>query len=115
MRPSLLLIITILAGTLFCSAQNISGLQNKSLSRVDDIGSLLESGLGSLFGGKLTGRVDSVVINQDAEKRLKGKIYYTGYEKGFFTLSCMSSAKQKQNEFKAFRFSQAAKASPVEF
>jgi hypothetical protein len=115
MRSSLLLIIAILTGMIFCSAQNFSGLQNKSLSRVDDIGSLLESGLGSLFGGKLTGRVDSVVINQDAEKKLKGKIFYTGYDKGFFTLSCMSSTKQKQNEFKTFRFSQAAKTSPVEF
>ena len=115
MRSSLLLIIAILTGTLFSSAQNISGLQNKSLSRVDDVGSLLESGLGSLFGGKLTGKVDSVVIKQDAEKKLVGRIYYTGYDKGFFTLSCMSGAKQKQNEFKAFRFSQAAKASPVEF
>ena len=115
MRSSLLLIIAILTGTFLCRAQNISGLQNKSLSRVDDIGSLLESGLGSLFGGKLTGRVDSVVIKQDAEKRLQGRIYYTGYDKGFFTLSCMSSTKQKQNEFKTFRFSQATKASPVEF
>ena len=91
-------------------AQNFSGLQNKKLSRVDDVSSMLESGLGSLFGGKLSGHVDSVVVSHDAEKKLKGKVYYTGYEKGFFTVSCVSTAKQKQTEFKSFRFSQAAKA-----
>lgn len=95
-------------------SQNFSGLQNKRLNKFEDLGALLETGLGLLFGGKLKGQIDSVVVTHDAEKKLKAKIFYTGYENGFFTISRMNAAKQKQTEFVSFKFSQAAKASPVE-
>lgn len=95
-------------------AQNFSGLLNKRLNKVDDVGTLLESGIGSLFGGKLSGGIDSVVITNDSEKELRARIYYNGYTAGFFTVSVMDAAKKKQNEVVVGKFSQAAKASPVE-
>ncbi|MGB3007307.1 MAG: hypothetical protein WBC06_12405 [Chitinophagaceae bacterium] len=110
--------ICITAILLLCSilsySQNFSGLQNKRLNKFEDLGALLETGIGSLFGGKLKGQIDSVVVTYDSEKKLKAKVFYTGYENGFFTISCMNAAKQKQTEFVSFKFSQAAKASPVE-
>jgi hypothetical protein len=97
-----------------CSAQNFSGLQNKKLNRIDDIGSLLESGLGSLFGGKLKGTIDSVIVTYDAEKTMKVRVFYTGFDNGFFAVSTMSDAKKKQNEITAGKFSRATAASPAE-
>ena len=101
--------------TFFCSAQNFSGLQNKKLNRVDDIGSLIESQLGSLLGGRISGDVDSVVILWDAEKNLKGKIYYREYLNGYFTVSVMNASRQKQNEIVAATFRQADKPNVAEF
>ncbi|MEO5564014.1 MAG: hypothetical protein ABIR18_11280 [Chitinophagaceae bacterium] len=109
-----LTILTLIIAT-SSQSQNFSGLLNKRLNRVDDVSSMLESGLGSLFGGKLSGQIDSVVVTHDAEKKLKGKIYYTGYANGYFAVSCVSSAKQKQSELKPYKFSQVSKTSPVEF
>lgn len=102
---------------LFCisvKAQNFSGLQNKRLNKSEDIGSLLESGLGALFGGKLRGEIDSVVVTHDAEKRLRVKVYYTGYENGFFTVTCLGADRQRQREFTLSRFAHPGKPSPAE-
>ncbi len=95
-------------------AQNFSGLQNKKLNKIDDMGSFLESQLGNLFGGKISGRIDSVVVTWDSEKTLKVKIWYADFVNGHLTVSAMAASKQKQNEVVAAKFSQATKASPVE-
>ncbi len=112
-RLALTVACTIVFGT--CAAQNFSGLQNKKLNRIDDVGSLLETQISNLFGSKLAGKVDSVVITYDAEKTLKGKIYYTEYINGFFTVSVINAAKQRQRETTIAKFSQASQASPFEF
>ena len=95
-------------------AQNFSGLENKKLNRSEDLSSLLETGIGSLFGNKLKGSIDSVVVRQDAERTLRVLIYYQGYEGGFFTVSTLDPARKKQDPFDVFQFAQAEKASPAE-
>lgn len=97
-----------------CSAQNFSGLQNKRLNRIDDIGSVLETGIGSLFGGKIRGSIDSVIVTHDAERSLKARIYYTGFDNGFFAVSVMNDTKKKQGEVANGKFTQSAAHSPAE-
>ena len=98
-----------------CTAQNFSGLQNKKLNRIDDLGFLLESQIGSLLGGRIEGDVDSVTITWDSEKTLKGKIWYREYLNGFFTISVMDAGRQKQNGIVSANFTQGEKPSPAEF
>lgn len=103
---------------LFCSfalfSQNYSGLENKKLLRSDDVSSLLESGIGILFGNKLSGDIDSVVVKQDAERILKLKIYYTGYLNGYFSVSVLNGSRQVQKEFSVYQFSQTSNPSVAE-
>ena len=108
----LLLLFTFLSYHL--NGQNFSGLQNKKLITINDIGSLLESQLGGLLVGKLKGSIDSVIITDDAEKTLKLKIFYSGFAGGFFTVAALNTIKQKQNDITGFRFSQSGKPSPAE-
>jgi hypothetical protein len=83
------------------SAQNFSGLQNKKLNKIDDVGSLIESGLGSLLGGgKVKGSIDSVVVLNDAERELQLKIYYTGFENATLKVQASNAEKQKQDDVK---------------
>ncbi len=100
--------------SLHTSAQNFSGLQYKKLMQADNLSSLLESGLGALIGGKLTGKIDSVIVLEDAEKKLTVKIFYTGFQNAYFNLSIMNEKEQKQEEITTTKFSQASKASPAE-
>ena len=113
----MLLRIAFLAISLFfiqaLNSQNISGLQNKKLIKSDDISSMIESGIGILLGGKIPGNVDSVVISYDAEKNLKGKIYYKEYSGGYFTVSCLAADRKVQAEMSKAQFTQSA--SPAEF
>jgi hypothetical protein len=114
MKRISLLPILLLCSHFFADAQNYSGLLNKRLNKIDDVSTLLESGIGSLFGSKIAGDVDSVVVTQDSEKALKVKIWFRNYLNGFFTVSVLSATKQKQTEIIAAGFSQASKTSPVE-
>lgn len=115
----MLLRIAFLACFLFfiqaLNSQNLSGLQNKRLIKSDDISSMIESGIGILLGGKIPGNVDSVVISYDAEKNLKGKIYYKEYSGGYFTVSCLAADRKVQAEMSKAQFTQSSSASPVEF
>ena len=56
------LLIASLSCTISLFSQNYSGLENKKLLRSEDLSSLLESGIGALFGNKLSGEIDSVVV-----------------------------------------------------
>src|SRR5688572_7611527 len=115
MKYIALLTVTLTVIAVNSSAQNFSGLQNKRLTRIEDVSSLVESQIGNLLGGKINGKIDSVVVTVDSEKILKGKIYYTEFINGFFTVSVLTASKQRQNEIVTTKFSQAAKPSPCEF
>ena len=110
-----LILIAIALMTQFCSAQNFSGLQNKKLNRVDDVSTIIESQLGSLLGGRISGDMDSVIITWDSEKSLRGRVYFKEYLNGYFTVSVMSASKQKQNEIVPAKFKQADNPGFAEF
>src|SRR5689334_1728042 len=109
--------ITVLAIFLFsitCTyAQNFSGLQNKNLVRADDLGSALESLLGRI-GGSVDGNIDSVVVMREYEKELRIKIYYTGFQNAYFTVSTMSQSRKEEPWVSAVKFTQPEKNSPAE-
>ena len=94
-------------------AQNISGLQNKRLNRIDDLGTALESLIGRL-GGKIEGNIDSVVVLSDGEKELRLQIYYTGYTGCFFTVSTMNQSRQREQQVIPAQFSEGTAPSPAE-
>jgi hypothetical protein len=104
---------TVLLLTMLASAQNFSNLLNKKLNKIDDVGSVIESGLGSLLGGKIKGDIDSVVVVNDSERELHLKIFYRGFENAFFKLSTTDPSKQKQNAVKKSEFSLTGKSSPL--
>jgi hypothetical protein len=114
MKINLVLLPLCICMYLTATPQNFSGLQNKKLKKVEDIGSFLESGLGTLLGGKLNGNVDSVSVIEDAEKTLRVKIYYSGYQDNYFGVSVVNESKQKQTEVIPTAFAQPTKASPAE-
>lgn len=116
-------------------AQNFSGLQNKKLEHIDSLNPTIKShrqiaqnynnekGLKKIQNS--LGIIDSVVITYDAARLLIGKIYYTNFVGGSFTVGdismpdskseledIMKSAKGINN---AVQFSQIDKKSPAEF
>lgn len=93
--------------------QNISGLQNKKLNKVEDIGSALESLIGRL-GGKIEGNIDSVIVLTDSENELRVKIWYTGYVDAFFNVSAMTANRMRQATIKSAAFIQSTTTSPAE-
>src|SRR5688572_20093436 len=83
------------------TAQNISGLLNKKLDKIDDVASVLESGIGSLLGGgRVKGSIDSIVVLNDAERELQLKLYYSGYENALVKVQAINAQKQKQDDIK---------------
>jgi len=109
----LLAALFILINAATATAQNFSGLANKRLRPIDDLGFLVESLVGRL-GGSIDGSLDSVVVLFDAEKELKVRIYYTGYQDGFFTVATMNESRQREIAVSSTQFSQTTAGSPVE-
>ncbi len=113
MYNRILLIAVILTMTVIsATAQNFSGLQNKRLTRVDDLGTTLESLLGGLGGG-LDGSIDSVVVLSDSEKELKCRIYYTGYANAYFVVTTMNDSRQREPMISRYEIP-AGSPSPLE-
>src|SRR5687768_14923963 len=98
MKSTLTIFVVFIISIYASFGQNFSGLQNKRLNKIEDVSSMLESGIGSLLGGKISGKIDSVVVLYDSEKTLRVKIWYTDYVNGFFTVSVIDGAKQKQSQ-----------------
>ncbi len=95
------------------AAQNFSGLQNKKLNKIEDLGFALESLLGRL-GGSVDGNIDSVVVTQEYEKELRLRIYYTGFQNAYFRVSTMSQVKKEEPWVTAVKFNQTERNSPAE-
>ncbi|MEO8582838.1 MAG: hypothetical protein ABI415_03515 [Flavitalea sp.] len=106
-------ILLLLASSL-SFAQNISGLLNKKLNKIDDVGSVLESGIGALLGGgKIKGSIDSVIVLNDGEHDLQLKIYYTGFENAFLKVQASNAQKQKQEEIVKSETQLATTSTPI--
>ena len=104
----------LLLTTSSATAQNISGLLNKKLDKIDDVASVLESGIGSLLGGgRVKGSIDSVVVLNDAERELQLKLYYTGFENALIKVQAINAQKQKQDDIKRAEVSLAGATAPL--
>ena len=85
MKKVIYFLSTLLLLSITARTQNFSNLQNKKLNKIDDVGSMVESGLGALLGGgKIKGDIDSVVVVNDSERELQVKIFFRGFDNGFF-------------------------------
>ena len=116
MKKVIFFLSTMLLLSIAAWSQNFSNLQNKKLNKIEDVGSLVESGLGALLGGgKIKGDIDSVVVVNDSERELKIKIFYRGFENAFLKLATTDPSKQKQNAIKTSESSLAGKSSPLVF
>jgi hypothetical protein len=109
-KPCLLLFLSILI-SLNSFAQNFSGLQNKSLNKLDDLG----AALASLIGTKnLTGKISYVKVTEDYERNLKVQIAFTGYENAYIRIRVLDSTKNDAKYLSKDGFSLTGKTSPVE-
>lgn len=105
-----------LAGASFlrgAHAQNFSNLQGKELTLVSG-GDLLATGLGRLFGGKIDGRIERVMVTDDRERRLVVKISYSGLDGTKLTAEVQGSAKQPQRQIHSAPLNLASGPSEVE-
>lgn len=108
------LFITILIIFLFCIntmfSQNFSGLEGKSLTKVDDIA----AGIASLIGSKgLEGKITKVTVISDGERKLVLKAEYSGFAEAYLHANVLAADKAVQNEVGAAGLDLAGKTSPV--
>ena len=94
-------------------SQNLSGLLNKKLNKVEDLGVMVESIFGRL-AGKVEGNLDSIVVTQDAELELRLKIYFTGFQGIYFNVYTMGASRQREPFISMAKFNQSVSGSPVE-
>lgn len=107
-----ILYIGILLFTAELSAQNFSGLENKQLNKIDDIGS---AGI-SLFAERIKGKIEEVKVTYDSERKLKVLVSFSEFEQYNYTLvaEIKDAQKLKQKEFKQIRINLNGATSPVE-
>lgn len=89
-----LMIMTVFSPTLSYT-QNISGLEGKKLTKLDDIGSAVVS----LFGSKdLEGDIKELIVTWDSENKLGFKMKYTGFETAYLRVQVLGPEKSNQND-----------------
>jgi hypothetical protein len=91
-------------------SQNFSGLEGKSLTKVDDIASGLISLIGS---GGLEGKINKVTVMADGERTLKLQVEYTGFPTAYMHAEVLASTKAVQNEVREGGLDLTGKTSPV--
>lgn len=88
-------------------------LLNKKLVRLDDLSSVVESGIGSLLGGRVQGTLDSVVVTKDSERELQVKLWYRGYDQGLVKLVATDRQKQRQKSIQGEEISLGGRSGPL--
>ncbi len=74
-------------------------LEGKELVRSDDAGSLMETGIGMLFGAsKMEGDITKVIVTSDTHNELFLKISYEGFEGLWIKGSILNAEKAKIND-----------------
>lgn len=90
---SLALLLMLLTPNLM--AQNLTG---KELARADDLNSLVESGIGLLFGAKhIEGNIEKVTVIDDVLKKISIQVEYTGFENNWLKASVIDANKATIN------------------
>lgn len=92
-------------------SQNISGLEGKSLTKIDDIAAGLVSLIGS---GGLEGKIISVNVTADGEKILKINVDYQGFPTAYLHAKVLAPDKTSQDDIKEAGMDLTGKASPLE-
>jgi hypothetical protein len=91
-------------------SQNVSGLEGKSLTKVDDIG----AGIASLIGSKgLEGKISKVSVIADGERMLKFIVEYTGFPTAYMHAEVLAATKTVQNEIGEAGLDLTGKISPL--
>ena len=106
--PALIIALACTSVTSF--PQNFSGLEGKSLSKIDDIG----AGIASLIGsGGLDGRIGKVVVTTDSERTLKLALTYTGFATAYLHANVLAADKVSQDEIGEFEVDLSERTSPL--
>lgn len=86
-----LLVLALTLSTSLLNAQNLTG---KELNKTDDLNSLVESGIGLLFGAKtIEGEIEKVTVINDAVKTTTIKVEYSGFENRWLKASVIDASK----------------------
>ena len=101
-------ILTIAATSSY--SQNFSGLEGKSLTKIDDIGAGIVSLIGS---GGLDGKIGKVVVTSDSERTLKFALTYTGFSTAYLHASVLAADKVSQDEVGKAEVDLTDKTSPL--
>lgn len=81
---------------------NAQDLVGKELVKSDDVSSLLESGMGLLFGaGNLEGDIKKVEVTADAYNKLSVKVSFEGFENAWLKGSITNAEKAKINDIES--------------
>lgn len=101
-----------LLSTIEVSSQNFSGLENKQLNKLDDLGA---AGV-SLFAERIKGKIASVTVTYDSERKLKLALEFTEFSEHNYTLiaELKNAQKLRQSEFQQIRVDLNGKQSPIE-
>ena len=91
------------------SAQNFSGLENTSLTKINDLSGTLTD----LFS-KFEGKIDQVTVLDDTEKNLSVNAEFSGTETGYLIARVLSADRKQQIKISSEGFSLEGKSSPVE-
>lgn len=87
----ILLILLITLNWMFVSAQDYTG---KELVKADNLNSLVETGIGLLFGAKdIEGEITKVTVTNDAVKKLSVNVEYTGFDNKWMKVSALDVEK----------------------
>jgi hypothetical protein len=111
-RYRIILTIVIVLTTAVTSSysQNFSGLEGKSLTKVDDIGAGIVSLIGS---GGLEGKIGKVVVTSDSERTLKLALTYTGFSTAYLHANVLAANKVSQDEVGEAEVDLTDKTSPL--
>lgn len=110
-RCFLTVVILLLTVATASYSQNVSGLEGKSLTKIDDIASGLISLIGS---GGLEGKIISVKVTADGERTLKIVVDYTGFPTAYLHAKVLAPDKTFQDEVKEAEMDLTGKASPLD-
>jgi len=91
-------------------SQNFSGLEGKSLTKVDDIGAGIVSLIGS---GGIEGKMVKVEVTSDTERTLKLALTYTGFSTAYLHANVLAADKILQREVSEAEVDLTDKTSPL--
>lgn len=109
-RNNLTVFVALTSAVTLSYSQNFSGLEGKSLTKVDDIGAGIVSLIGS---GGLEGKIGKVVVTSDSERTLKMALTYAGFSTAYLHVNVLAADKVSQDEVGEAEVDLTGKTSPL--